>query len=57
MQFQNEHGRFDAWMRMLESTIDGRGRYGSFVNASEEYKKGGMSTDGLLKEYAVMRFE
>lgn len=53
MQFQNEHGRFDAWMRVLENTIDGRGRLGSFVNASDEYKKGGIGMDGSLMEYAV----
>ncbi|RHZ87381.1 hypothetical protein Glove_37g48 [Diversispora epigaea] len=53
MQFQSEHGRFDAWMRMLENTIDGRGRYGSLVNASEEYKKGGVGVDNSLMEYAL----
>jgi hypothetical protein len=56
MQFQNEHGRFDAWMRMLENTIDGRGRHGSLVYASDEFKKGGIGVDGSLMEYAVMRF-
>ncbi|CAG8599928.1 3863_t:CDS:10 [Ambispora gerdemannii] len=53
MQFQAEHGRFDAWMRMLENTIDGRGRMGSFVNASEEYRKGGIGIDSSLMEYAL----
>ncbi|CAG8584202.1 10129_t:CDS:10 [Ambispora leptoticha] len=52
-QFQAEHGRFDAWMRMLENTIDGRGRMGSFVNASEEYRKGGIGIDSSLMEYAL----
>ena len=54
MQFRAEHGRFDAWMNMLENTIDGRGRYGSLVNASEEFKKGGIGIDGSLMEYAVI---
>ncbi|CAG8616739.1 494_t:CDS:10 [Acaulospora morrowiae] len=53
MQFRSEHGRFDAWMRILESTIDGRGRHGSLVNAAEEYKKSGMGIDGSLMEYAL----
>jgi cytokinesis protein len=53
MQFQSEHGRFDAWMRVLENTIDGRGRLGSFVNANDEYKKGGIGMDGSLMEYSV----
>ncbi|CAG8698929.1 9288_t:CDS:2, partial [Acaulospora colombiana] len=50
MQFQSEHGRFDAWMRTLENTIDGRGRYGSLVNASEEYKKSGIGLDNSLMD-------
>ncbi|CAJ0634974.1 14189_t:CDS:2, partial [Entrophospora sp. SA101] len=33
MQFQNEHYRFDAWMRILENTIDGRGKLGSLVES------------------------
>ena len=56
MQFQTEHGRFDAWMRKLENTIGGHGRYGSLVNTSEKYKKGGIDIDGSLMEYSIMRF-
>lgn len=48
-----ELGRFDAWMRLLEVTIDGRGRMGSLVGASEELRKGGMGTDSILMEYAL----
>jgi cytokinesis protein len=48
-----ELGRFDAWMRLLEVTIDGRGRMGSLVGASEEVRKGGMGIDSLLMEYAL----
>src|SRR5277367_661884 len=48
-----ELGRFDAWMRLLEVTIDGRGRMGSLVGASEEIRKGGMGLDSLLMEYAL----
>ena len=49
----SELGRFDAWMRLLEVTIDGRGRMGSLVGASEELRKGGMGVDSILMEYAL----
>ncbi|CAG8488845.1 26939_t:CDS:10 [Racocetra persica] len=52
-KFLNEHGRFDAWMRVLENTIDGRGRYGSLVDASDEFKKGGIGMDSSLMEYVL----
>lgn len=40
-------------MRLLEVTIDGRGRMGSLVGASEELRKGGMGLDSILMEYAL----
>ena len=49
----SELGRFDAWIRLLEVTIDGRGRMGSLVGASEEIRKGGMGVDSMLMEYAL----
>ncbi|KAJ5628405.1 hypothetical protein N7490_010633 [Penicillium lividum] len=49
----NETGRFDAWMRIVEVTIDGRGKMGSLVGASEEYRSGGIGMENLLMEYAV----
>ncbi|KIX10539.1 uncharacterized protein Z518_01622 [Rhinocladiella mackenziei CBS 650.93] len=49
----NENGRFDAWMRIVEVTIDGRGKMGSLVGASEEVRKGGIGVENLLMEYAV----
>ncbi len=54
MQFRVENGRFNAWMGILENTIDSRGRFGSLVNASGEFKKGGIGIDGSLMEYAVI---
>lgn len=48
-----ETGRFDAWMRIVEVTIDGRGKMGSLVGASEEYRSGGIGIENLLMEYAV----
>jgi len=48
-----ELGRFDAWMRLLEVTVDGRGRMGSLVGASDELRKGGMGIDSILMEYAL----
>ncbi|KAL2021198.1 hypothetical protein VTK56DRAFT_7385 [Thermocarpiscus australiensis] len=50
---QGENGRFDAWMRLFEVTIDGRGKMGSLVGASEEMRSGGIGMENLLMEYAV----
>ncbi|KAH0555846.1 hypothetical protein GP486_006206, partial [Trichoglossum hirsutum] len=50
---QGENGRFDAWMRIVEVTIDGRGKMGSLVGASEELRSGGIGMENLLMEYAV----
>ena len=48
-----ENGRFDAWMRIVEVTIDGRGKMGSLVGASEEVRSGGIGMENLLMEYAL----
>ncbi|KAI0893324.1 hypothetical protein F4806DRAFT_204420 [Annulohypoxylon nitens] len=50
---QNENGRFDAWMRLVEVTADGRGKMGSLVGASDEVRSGGIGMENLLMEYAV----
>ncbi|KAI9894054.1 MAG: hypothetical protein M1814_004824 [Vezdaea aestivalis] len=50
---QGENGRFDAWMRIVEVTVDGRGKMGSLVGASEEVRSGGIGMENLLMEYAV----
>ncbi|KAI1260046.1 hypothetical protein F5Y18DRAFT_269962 [Xylariaceae sp. FL1019] len=50
---QNENGRFDAWMRLVEVTVDGRGKMGSLVGASDEVRSGGIGMENLLMEYAV----
>ncbi|KAL7271000.1 hypothetical protein RUND412_006268 [Rhizina undulata] len=51
--YQNENGRFDAWLRIVEVTIDGRGKLGSLVGASEEVRSGGIGMESLLMEYAL----
>lgn len=48
-----ENGRFDAWMRVVEVTIDGRGKMGSLVGASEEARTGGVGFENHLMEYAL----
>lgn len=48
-----ENGRFDAWMRIVEVTTDGRGKMGSMVGASDEVRSGGTGMENLLMEYAV----
>ncbi|WFD06218.1 hypothetical protein MVES1_001561 [Malassezia vespertilionis] len=48
-------GRFDGWFSALEAAIDGRGRMGSLVGASDEVRKlqlSGMLESGLT-EYVV----
>ncbi|EOD42863.1 putative cytokinesis protein sepa protein [Neofusicoccum parvum UCRNP2] len=52
-QAQGENGRFDAWMRIVEVTVDGRGKMGSLVGASDEARSGGIGFENLLMEYAV----
>lgn len=52
-QDHGENGRFDAWMRIVEVTIDGRGKMGSLVGASDEVRSGGTGMENLLMEYAV----
>jgi len=65
MQLRSEQSRFDAWFASFEATIDGRGRMGSLVGASEEIRslrgrdiKAAMAAasgqvDSVLSEYAV----
>jgi cytokinesis protein len=50
---QGENGRFDAWMRILEVSVDSRGKMESLVGASEEFRSGGIGMENLLMEYAV----
>ena len=53
MHVSGETGRFDAWMRIVEVTVDGRGKMGSMVGASEEVRSGGIGVENLLMEYAL----
>ncbi|OAL55271.1 FH2-domain-containing protein, partial [Pyrenochaeta sp. DS3sAY3a] len=48
-----ESSRFDAWMRMVEVTVDGRGKMGSMVGASDEVRSGGIGMENMLMEYAI----
>ncbi|KAF9930254.1 hypothetical protein BGZ67_005888 [Mortierella alpina] len=52
MEYWKENARFDAWMRILENTIDGRGRFGTVVGMSEDLKKNG-TLDSHLIEYVL----
>lgn len=50
------YGRFDAWFKGLQRSLDGRGRMGSMVGASDDYKRLGLhgsAADNQLAEYAV----
>lgn len=46
-------GRFEPWMRIVEQTLDGRGKMGSMVGASEEFRAGGVGVESLLMEYSL----
>lgn len=54
---RKEVGRFDAWLNIWEATLDGRGRLGSMVGASDEFKKHGIQSapDSQLCDYAVSK--
>jgi hypothetical protein len=54
---RKEVGRFDAWLNIWEVTLDGRGRLGSMVGASDEFKKHGIQSapDSQLCDYAVSK--
>ncbi|KAI9476485.1 MAG: armadillo-type protein [Benjaminiella poitrasii] len=50
-----EFGRFDAWFKLLEATLDGRGKMGSLVGASEDVKRlaGSGAPDSHLSDFAL----
>lgn len=48
-----EFGRFDAWLKLLEVTLDGRGKMGSLVGASEDVKKMAAGGDNHLSDFAL----
>jgi hypothetical protein len=50
-----DFGRFDPWFKLLETTLDGRGRMGSLVGASDDFRKLGMqgTADSHFTEFAV----
>lgn len=51
----NMTGRYTYWFKTLEATLDGRGKMGSLVGASEEVKRS--AGDVNLNEYAVCILE
>jgi hypothetical protein len=53
--FGKGYGRFDAWLKALEKTLDGRGKMGSAVGASSDLKSTGMvgSGDSRITQYMV----
>lgn len=48
-----EGGRFDGWINLVGATVDGRGKLGSLVGASDELRAGGTGIENMLMEYAV----
>ncbi|CAO3595395.1 unnamed protein product [Absidia cylindrospora] len=51
--YRHEYGRFDGWLKIVEATLDGRGRMGSLVGASEDVKRLGGTPDNQLGDYAL----
>lgn len=50
----HDTSRFDTWLRALSQMLDGRGKMGSMVGASDDYRKmGNTAADNQLMEYAV----
>ncbi|KAF9394110.1 hypothetical protein BGX21_010485 [Mortierella sp. AD011] len=56
MEYWKESARFDAWMRILENTIDGRGRFGTVVLMSEDLKKSGTQDSKLMENLSNVVF-
>ncbi|KAL0073402.1 armadillo-type protein [Phycomyces blakesleeanus] len=54
-EYRREYGRFDAWLKLLDATLEGRGRMGSLVGASEDVKRLGPqgAPDNHLSDYAL----
>ncbi|KAJ2193154.1 hypothetical protein GGH18_002643, partial [Coemansia sp. RSA 530] len=52
-KFREMQKRFEPWLRALESAIDGRGRMGSKVGASEELRQLGGTADRDLTDYVL----
>jgi cytokinesis protein len=51
----DELGHFEAWLKLLDATLDGRGRMGSLVGASEDFKQlaGSGAPDSHLADFAL----
>jgi cytokinesis protein len=45
--------RFEQWLKVVEQTMEGRGKLGSMVGASEELKSSGGSGESQLVDYAL----
>lgn len=52
-EHMGEFGRFDAWLKLLEATLDGRGKMGSLVGASEDVRKFAVGGDNQLSDFAL----
>ncbi len=45
--------RFEQWLRVVEQTLEGRGKMGSMVGASDELKSSGAGGESQLVDYAL----
>lgn len=53
-EWHHDMSTFDPWLRSLSLMLDGRGKMGSMVGASDDYRRmGNAAADNQLMEYAV----
>lgn len=45
--------RFEQWLKIVDHTLDGRGKLGSMVGASDELKSSGGNVENQLIDYAL----
>lgn len=55
LSIQNKEGdsAYAFWFRNMVTTLSGRGKMGSLVGASQEFRKNAGGIDSSLNEYAV----
>ena len=54
-QANDHHGRYDYWFKSLTATLNGRGKMGSLVGASDEVRRNVGPMESNLNDYAVSR--
>lgn len=45
--------KFKVWLKVVEHTLDGRGKMGSMVGASDEFRLGGVGMENMVMDYGL----